>query len=234
MKALIIEDSNEIIDAVKLCLQLRWPEVEIAVAESGHKGVELVKTSPHEIIILDINLPDIDGFEVLRQVRSFSPIPVVILTVRGAEEDQSRGLEMGADDYIVKPFRPRDLLARVNAVMRRSKQASLPAEVQPAIANDPLTTQGRWVLDLAQNRVYTGKEAVGLTPTESRLLYFFMKNAGQTLTCENLLLEVWGEKRDASGVVRTHIQRLREKLNDRPPKIIVNQRGGGYQFVTPR
>src|SRR5512133_506286 len=114
MKVLIIEDSPEIVEAVSLCLQLRWPESEMLVTAEGKRGIETLKNTPCDFLILDINLPDIDGFNVLQEVRAFSNVPTIILTVRGKEEDQTRGLEIGADDYIVKPFRPRDLVARVN------------------------------------------------------------------------------------------------------------------------
>ena len=119
MRVLIIEDSPEIVETLVLCLQLSWSETEISVAAEGSRGVEMLRNSPFDIIFLDINLPDIDGFEVLQQVRIFSDVPIIILTVRGNQKDRTRGLEMGADDYIVKPFKPRDLLDRANAVLRR-------------------------------------------------------------------------------------------------------------------
>ncbi|MCK4721826.1 MAG: response regulator, partial [Dehalococcoidia bacterium] len=101
MRVLIIEDSAEVVEAVSLCLQLRWPEVILSIAADGTRGIEILKPESFDIVILDINLPDIDGFEVLKRVRSFSSVPIIILTVRGKEEEQARGLEMGADDYIV-------------------------------------------------------------------------------------------------------------------------------------
>ena len=120
MKVLIIEDNADVVEAISLCLQIRWPEVAISASASGLKGAEMAKSLSFDIILLDLNLPDTDGLEVLRQIRSFSNIPIIIVTVRGNEDDQAKGLEMGADDYIVKPFRPRDLVARVNSVLRRS------------------------------------------------------------------------------------------------------------------
>ena len=119
LRVLIIEDSFEVAEAVSLCLQVRWPQTTIEVAPEGTSGLQMLKAENFDIVILDINLPDIDGFEVLRQIRSFSNVPTIILTVREKEEEQVAGLEIGADDYIVKPFRPRDLVARVNAILRR-------------------------------------------------------------------------------------------------------------------
>ncbi len=120
MKVLIIEDDANVVEAVSLCLQLRWPEVTLSIAAEGTKGIEILESGSFDTVILDINLPDINGFEVLKRIRSFSNVPVIILTVREGEEDQVRGLEMGADDYIVKPFRPRDLIARVYSVLCRA------------------------------------------------------------------------------------------------------------------
>ena len=119
LRVLIIEDSEEIVEAIAACLQLRWPHSAVAGAADGMRGIELLKSEPYDLVILDINLPDIDGFEVLNRLRRFIDVPVIMLTVRGEATDRARGLEMGADDYIVKPFNPIELLARVNAVLRR-------------------------------------------------------------------------------------------------------------------
>ena len=226
MKALIIEDSIDIVEAVSLCLQLRWPEVTISIATEGAKGIEILKSGPFDIVILDINLPDIDGFKVLRQIHSFSNVPIIILTVREHEDDQTRGLEMGADDYIVKPFRPRDLIARVNAVLRRTR-------VPEAAAGQTSVIHGKLTLNLTTNNVQLGEDMVKLTPTECKMLYVLMNNAEQTLSSNEILKEVWGQKHVNTDLVRTNIRRIRDKLKDRPPHIILNQRGGGYRFVTP-
>lgn len=120
MKALIIEDSVEVAEAVSLCLQVQWPDIEISVAVEGFIGLERLKSGQYDVIILDLNLPDVSGYDVLQQIRLFSNIPVIILTVSGEEEDIAKGFEMGANDYIVKPFRPRDLLSRINSAINRS------------------------------------------------------------------------------------------------------------------
>ncbi len=226
MKALIIEDNADVVEAISLCLQIRWPEVAISTSALGLNGVEMVKSLSFDIIILDLNLPDTDGLEVLRQIRSFSNIPIIIVTVRGNEDDQAKGLEMGADDYIVKPFRPRDLVARVNSVLRRSRVSEAAAEPQSV-------TRGKLTLRLADSEAQLGEETVKLTPNEFKLLYVLMNNAEHTLSNEAILQEVWGKHAETTDVVRTYVRRLRDKLKDKPPQIILNERGGGYRFVNP-
>jgi len=125
MKVLIIEDSAEAVEAVSLLFELHWPGVTIISTAEGNKGVELVRIESPHLVILDLGLPDIDGLEVLRQIRSFSDIPVVILSARDAEMDKDRGLELGADDYVAKPFSPSDFLARVRIILRRSQMPGL-------------------------------------------------------------------------------------------------------------
>ena len=226
MKVLIIEDNAEVVEAVSLCLQLRWPEASILIAAEGHQGVEILEANSIEIIILDINLPDIDGFQVLERIRLFSNVPVIMLTVRGREEDQTRGLEMGADDYIVKPFRPRDLVARVNAVLRRSTTHKSLGEI-------PYIVRGKLSLNFTNNEVQYGDQTIKLTPTESKLLYVLMENAKSTLSSKDVSQHVWGKNNMNTDPVRTYIRRLRNKLNDNPPQIILTEYGEGYKFVSP-
>ena len=226
MKALIIEDSADVVEAVSLCLQLRWPEVAISKAAEGNRGIEIVQDESFDVIILDLNLTDIDGLDLLREIRSFSNVPIIILTVREKEDDQARGLELGADDYIVKPFRARDLVARVNAVLRRSRVSQVTVE-QSSL------TRGKLILDLTANSVQLGEEVIKLTPTEVKVLNVLMSNTEHTLGSERILREVWGDKYINTGLLRTHIRRIRQKLKDKPPQIILNQHGGGYRFVSP-
>lgn len=226
MKVLIIEDDANVVEAVSLCLQLRWPEVDISVAAEGANGIEMSKLEAFDITIFDINLPDIDGFEVLKNIRSFSSVPIIILTVRGNEDDQARGLEIGADDYVIKPFRPRDLIARVNAVLRRYRISEKVMEI-------PSLIRGKFTLDLGNNNFYIGENKVKLTPTESKLLYALMKNAGTTLNVDEILHEVWGKESINPEILRTQIRRIRKKIEDKPPNIILNDRGRGYRFASP-
>lgn len=226
MKALIIEDDANVVEAVSLCLQLRWPEVTLSIAAEGTKGIEILESGFFDLVILDINLPDIDGFEVLKWIRSFSNVPIVVLTVRGKEDESARGLEMGADDYIVKPFRPRDLIARVNSVLRR-------AGVPKVTTEQPLVVRGKLILNLTTNEVRLGEEIAKLTPNESKVLYVLMNNVEHTLSSKKISQGVWGEEYMNTDLVRTYIRKLRDKLNDNPPQIILNQRGEGYKFISP-
>jgi len=226
LKVLIVEDNAEVVEAVSLCLQLRWPEASILIAAEGYKGIEMLEADSVDIVILDINLPDIEGFQVLEQVRTFSNVPVIILTVRGREQDQTKGLEIGADDYIVKPFRPRDLVARVNAVLRRSVSPKAPGEL-------PYIIRGKLTLNFTSNEAHIGDQTIKLTPTESKLLYVLMENAKSTLSSKNVSQQVWGKDDMNTDPVRTYIRRLRNKLNDNPPQIILTEYGEGYKFVSP-
>jgi len=226
VKVIIIEDSTDVAEAVSLCLQLRWPEVNISVALDGSTGLELSKSEYVDIVILDLNLPDIDGLDVLRQIRSFSDVPIIILTVRGMEDDRAKGLEMGADDYIVKPFRPRDLVARANAVLRRARSTKTKTDASSFV-------QGKLKLNLATGQVKLEEKVITLTRVESKVLYVLMKKADHTVANKEILEEAWGKEYANSDILRTQVRRIREKLGDRPAKIIVNQRGEGYRFVTP-
>jgi DNA-binding response OmpR family regulator len=226
LKVMIIEDSPEVVEAVSLCLQLRWPETEIIVSAEGTRGIESLRSNDFDILILDINLPDVDGFQVLQNVRSFSDVPTIILTVRGKEDDQARGLEMGADDYIVKPFRPRDLVARVNAVLRRYTLGVVGKE-------KPTIVRGKLTLNLTNNEVTLREKTCKLTPTEAKLLYVLMENPEDTLSGEKIASAIWGKEPADTDELRTYVRRLRNKLKDNPPRVILTDYGEGYKFVTP-
>jgi len=225
----VIDDSPEIIEVVSLCFQLRWGNTSVFPASDGNKGLELVEKENPDLVILDIGLPDMDGFQVLREIRRFSHVPVIMLTVKSEDTDIAKGLELGADDYVTKPFSHIELLARVQAVMRRSRGEPSPAEEQPY-------TSGKLHVDFARNEVLIDGKPVKLTSTEYKLLYHLIKNEGRLLSHENLLTKVSGEAyRDARDLLRVHIQHLRQKLGDNveSPGIIVTEHGMGYKFVSP-
>ncbi|MFC1860187.1 response regulator transcription factor [Chloroflexota bacterium] len=228
MRILIVEDDANVVEAVSLCLQLRWPKIIISGTAEGIKGIEILKNDAIDAVILDINLPDMDGFEVLSKIRSFSDVPVIILTVRGWEDDQIKGLEMGADDYIVKPFRPRDVIARVNSVLRRADYDHKKDKTGRSVI-----VRGGLSFNLAAGEVKIGEKTILLSPNESRLLYILMENAGQTISNERIAQQVWQRRHVNSELVRTYIQRLRRKMGDNPPKIILTQRSEGYRLVSP-
>jgi len=221
MKILLIEDNPSIVDTVSLCLQMRWQDATIVSSPEGVKGAEMVETENPDMVLLDLGLPDVDGLTVLREIRTFSEVPIVILTVRGEEQDKVVGLERGADDYVVKPFNPGELLARVQAVLRRTK--AFPSH------NEPPLTVGDITIDFGMRKVMVRGQEVKLTPIEHNLLYLMARNAGRTLSHEFLLSKVWGEEYVSSlNYLKVYVQRLRNKLEKDPknPALIITQRGG--------
>jgi len=229
MKVVVIDDSPEIIEVVSLCFQLRWSGTTLVSASEGTKGLELIEAENPDVVILDIGLPDMDGFQVLREIRLFSQVPVIMLTVRGKDTDVARCLELGADDYIVKPFSHIELVARVQAVLRRAQGLSVTTEELPFVS-------GNLSVDFISNEVMVNGNSVKLSATESKLLHHLIRNEGRLLSHENLLTKVWGETyRDARDLLRVHIQHLRQKLGDsaESPSIIVTEHGMGYKFATP-
>ncbi len=227
MKVVVVDDSPEIIEVVSLCFQLRWGGADMISAATGAKGLELIEAENPDVVILDIGLPDMDGFQVLRELRRFSQVPVIMLTVRGEDTDVAKGLELGADDYITKPFSHIELVARVQAVLRRAQGPQATSEERPFMS-------GKLFVDFASNEVRLDGKPVKLTSTESKLLYFLIRNEGRLVSHENLLTRVWGETYvDARDLLRVHIQHLRQKLGDsiESPSIIVTEHGMGYKFV---
>ncbi|MGQ0608115.1 MAG: response regulator transcription factor [Chloroflexota bacterium] len=227
MKILVIDDAPDVIESVRLGFTLQWREVEILGADGGERGLDLVEQERPDLVLLDIGLPDLDGYEVLRQIRAFSDVPVVMLTARDDTLDLVKGLELGADDYVTKPFNHLELLARVKAVLRR---LDMPA---PA-ARAPSFRSGAMEMDFARQELRLDGEQVALTPTEYKLLYHLVRNAGYVLAHGTLLAKVWGrEYVDEVDYLRVYIRRLRDKLGDDPdhPRYIRTERGLGYRFV---
>ncbi|HEX9975679.1 MAG TPA: response regulator transcription factor [Dehalococcoidales bacterium] len=225
MKVLIIEDDKEIVDAISLAFQIRWPEAKVVSTRLGKKGVEQVESEAPDIVILDLGLPDINGFEVLRQIRLFSNVPIIILTVRAEETDIVKGLEWGADDYIVKPFRQLELLARVKALIRRHT----PSEEEPLVVG-PLR------LEATTGQLFHDSQEIALTITESRLLSHLMRNAGHVVTHSSLAEAIWGnDYPGAADSLKVHIRRLREKIEADPshPQFILTKAGVGYFLARP-
>lgn len=229
MKVLIIEDNPDIQEAISLTFELNWPEAKVISAAEGANGISQVETESPDIIILDLGLPDMDGFKVLKEVRNYSDIPIIILTVRNEEMDKVRGLELGADDYIVKPFNHMELLARVRAVLRRSHIPELKETGKPFITPN-------LSIDFASRIINKAGKQIKLTPTEFDLLRYLVRNEGKVLTHYALLEKVWGEEYvDSTEYLKVYIQRLRDKLENNPaePRLILSERGVGYKFVKP-
>ena len=229
MKVLVVDDEPDIVEVVTLTFTLRWPDAEVLHAATGAQGIEFARAESPGIITLDIGLPDMDGFQVCDQVRRFSDVPITMLTARHDEVDKVRGLELGADDYITKPFSHLELLARARAVLRRS-ESQVPAAEGPPFVAGPLR------IDYASREVTIEGKPVKLTPIEYGILYHLSRNENRVLTFRTLLAKVWGrEYVDEVDYLKVHIQHLRRKLGDDPENqpMIVNERGVGYKFVRP-
>ncbi len=195
-------------------------------ASNGDDALKLVEQDPPDFILLDLNLPGMDGFSLCQEIRSFSDVPIVMLSARDGEVDKVRGLEMGADDYITKPFSHLELLARVRAVVRRYEQK------MPSLGE--VFESGDLKIDYASRTVTVNGADVRLTPTEYSLLFHLSRNAGRVLPHQTLLAKVWGrEYTDEIDYLKVYIRRLRQKLEGNPETIghIVSERGVGYKFV---
>ena len=227
MKALIIDGSQDSIEMVSLCFKLKWPGIDIVTTTSGQQGLELARSAAPDIVILDVDLADMDGFEVLREIRTFSEVAVIVLTTRDKELDMLKCFELGADDYITKPFSQVALLARAKAVLKRS-QALASEEVSHPFESGDLH------VDYATRRVTVKGKVMQLTPTEYSMLYQLTKNCGRVMTHSELLRKAQGpEYVEATENLKVYIQRLRRKIEDNPsrPKYILTERGVGYIFA---
>src|SRR3990172_10948 len=226
MKVLVVDDEPDVIEVVNLCFGLRWPEAQVIAAGNAEEALKLVEEHSPDLILLDIMLPDMDGFHLCREIRAFSDIPIIMVTARDSEMDKVRGLEMGADDYITKPFSHLELLARVRAVPRRY-ESQLPAVGE-------VFESGDLRIDYAGRQVTVCGQPVRLTPTEYSLLFHLTRNAGRVLPHHTLLAKVWGrEYVDEIDYLKVYVRRLRQKLEGDPETMgrIVSERGVGYKFV---
>jgi two-component system KDP operon response regulator KdpE len=229
MRILVVDDEPDVVESVRLGFTLQWREVEVLGAGTGEAALDIVERQAPDIVLLDVGLPDKDGFAVLREIRGFSDVPVVMLTARDDAMDKVKGLELGADDYVTKPFNHLELMARVKAVLRR---LDMPAPASRA----PSFVSGELEVDFAKQEVRLRGDRVELTPTEYKLLYHLVRNAGHVLQHGTLLAKVWGrEYVDEVDYIRVYIRRLREKLGDDPehPRYIQTERRLGYRFLAP-
>jgi DNA-binding response OmpR family regulator len=220
---LTVDDEPRFIRLIEA--NLRAADYMVLSAAEGESALEIIVEKKPDLVLLDVMMPGMDGFEVLDRIREFSNIPVVMLTAKGEEADRVEGLNRGADDYIVKPFSATELLARVKAVLRRSKiSASAPKE-------SPKMIHGNLTIDVAKAEVYVNDKQVLLSATEYRLLLQFAHNLGETLSAEYLLQNVWGEEyAEDKEILWVCISRLRQKLEQDPkkPQHIVTRSGVGY------
>ena len=226
MKALIIEDDPQIVESVSLALQLGWPEAQLVSTHLGKKGMELVESEDPNIIILDLGLPDISGFEVLKQTRLFSSIPIIVLTAKTEEASVVKGLEWGADDYIVKPCGQLQLLARIKARVRDRNN----------FGHESPVSFGPLCFDPTTHQLVNGRKEINLTAIEAHMIHYLMRNGGRVATYSRIAEEVWGD--DYPGAIdslRVHIRRLRQKLEKDPghPQLLLTKPGIGYYISRP-
>lgn len=222
---LVVDDESRMRRFMRMNLDLEG--YRIIEAENGLEAVDRVRDDLPDLVLMDVMMPELDGFEALRLIRKTSSVPIIMLTVKGEEDDRVRGLELGADDYVTKPFSPRELSSRIKAVLRRSEMPTLPGQ-------SVIKVDDRLQIDFNRRQVIVEGEEVKLRPTEYRLLYHLVNNAGWTLPHETLLAKVWGhEYREETHYLRLYITYLRQKIEEDPaqPKYILTERGLGYRFV---
>jgi DNA-binding response OmpR family regulator len=222
---LVVDDEPRMRRFMQMNLDLEG--YRVIEAGNGLEAVNRVREDLPDLVLLDVMMPEMDGFEALRLIRQTSSVPVIMLTVKGEEDDRVRGLELGADDYVTKPFSPRELASRIKAVLRRTE---MPAPAEQSI----IKVDDRLQIDFNHRQVIVEGKEIKLRPTEYRLLYHLVNNAGWTLPHETLLAKVWGhEYRDETHYLRLYITYLRQKIEEDPanPKYILTERGLGYRFV---
>jgi DNA-binding response OmpR family regulator len=224
-RILAVDDEPRYLEIIGFNLETAGYRVDGAA--SGEEALELLAAGEPDLIVLDVMLPGIDGFEVCRRVRERSSCPIIMLTAKGAEEDKVRGLRLGADDYVTKPFSAQELLARVEAVLRRARAPE--GERQPTTIS-----LGELSIDPQRKQVTLAGREVRLSPTEYRLLLHLATNAGVVLSRDELLTQVWGKAyKGEDEILRVTLWRLRQKLEDDPPRYVVTRPGLGYMLAAP-
>lgn len=225
---LVVDDDPRILRLVRVNLERAG--FTVTSASSGPAALEQLAAEPPDAVVLDITMADMDGFAVTQRVRETSNVPIIILTAMGEQSHKLHGLEIGADDYMTKPFDPDELVARVKALLRRSQQSS-PDEAQHVLQAGDLT------IDFIRHKVERAGEQIKLTPTEYKLLQQIAQQPGKVIPHADLLSKVWGpEYRDETGYLWVYVRALRQKLEKDPsnPQYIVSEPGFGYRFQVPR
>ncbi|MDD3827657.1 MAG: response regulator transcription factor [Anaerolineae bacterium] len=197
-------------------------------AQDGLTGLDILQDQPVDLVLLDLMLPEIDGWEICRRIREFSDVPIIIISALGREQDVIRGLELGADDYITKPFRMGEIKARMRANLRRCQR---PFAAEPVVHIDD-----RLAVDRLTHSLIVDRQTVRLSATEYKLLNYFLDNPGRILTQQNLLSQVWGwEYMDQTDYLKVYVHRLRRKIEEEAnePRYILTERGFGYRFQVP-
>jgi len=227
MRILVVDDAPDVVESVRLGFTLQWRDVEVFGTGTAELALDVVERERPDVVLLDIGLPGMDGYAALTEIRRFSDVPVVMLTARDDPMDKVKGLELGADDYVTKPFNHLELMARVRAVLRRH---DMPAPTSRAPSFRALDLE----VDFAAQEVRLRGVRLEMTPTEYKVLYHLVRNAGNVLQHGTLLAKVWGrEYVDEVDYLRVYVRRLRDKLGDDPdhPRYIRTERGLGYRFI---
>ncbi len=218
---LVVDDDVRVLRMVRRILELEG--YKVVTADGGQAALDLLQETNPDLVLLDIMMPDIDGYSVCHRIREFSPVPIIMVTAKGKDEEKVAGLDAGADDYVTKPFSAKELNARIRAVLRRSQLWG--EKPEPAFCLDNLT------VDFARGRVTVGGDEVALTATEYRIIAYLARNAGRVLTPDAILGHVWGEEyAGESHLLQVNIARLRKKIGDsaKNPKYVKTKPGIGY------
>ncbi len=227
LKLLIAEDAQDVAEVVAFGARMTWPDCAVVIAASGMEALDQFDAQQPDLVVLDISMPPPDGFEVCRRIRERSQVPILMLTVRDSTVDKVRALDLGADDYLTKPFDHLELLARLRALVRRMQGTSL--------STKDTVTVGDLTINFATHEVRVRGEGVPLTSTEFRLLGELVQHAGQVLSHRMLLEQVWGpEYASESHYLKVFVRRLRQKLGDdsEHPRYILTEWGVGYRFAS--
>ena len=226
MKVLVIDDFPDMVEIVGMCFRMRWPDATVISTGSGREAVGLVETGAPDIVILDMVLPDIQGVLVLKEIRRFSDLPVIVVSGNQDETAKITALEMGADDYLTKPFSPTELMARAKAVLRRTHMPEL-RDDSDIVRSDGIS------IDLYRRRMLVDEQEISLTPTEWRLLTYLVRNEGRVISHRVLAEKVWHSEYTTGSAIKMCVRRLRHKIGDagHPSAMIRTHRGIGYSFA---
>ncbi len=227
MKILLVDDEQEFVKILTVAFQVYRPGYSLIAAHTGTEGLARAESEAPDVVVLDVMLPDIDGFEICRRLRARTDVPIILLTAKDREEDIVQGFEEGADDYITKPFSYRTLMARIDALLRRTK--AMPGAQRPGLLD-----WGDLTVDFVQRQVRLRGRNLDLTAKEYRIVEELARNAGHVVSHKNLLARIWGEEyRDEPQYLKTYIYRLRRKIEADPrhPRYILTHYGGGYRLT---
>ncbi|SRR6266545_1795292 len=226
MRVLLVDDDEQMLEALMHSIEAEWPECETVRARNSAEATRAFATSDPDLVLLDIGLPGESGYDVLRRIRRISDVPVIMITGRGIEMDEVRGLQSGADDFLNKPFTQSLLIARIKSLLRRAGRPARDQRVPDRLAGD-------LAIDFRTHEVTLRGDRLRLTPVEYKLLYHLARNPGRLIPHRKLLELVWGSATSDLGRLHVYVKRLRDKIEDGAASFIENERGLGYRFVRP-